>query len=390
MSEEAPVAISGFDFFLPLPYRVVILINVGLLLWHLNLLTCRKFRIGILSVLRIPPQELTLSRLIGRSRICLINVTLSNFANYSIYYFFASYGFEFFLIDWLPLFSIVSTFMILLHNKSSFESQRLSQTIKRVIKGDIDISMRNNDILLTDTFTSYNKVLVDFLVYISALMLGMPALPSGADLTKELSKSHLQVYNIDLLLANFPSLLRLKQCLKEYNQSGRQNIRHLFNAIKYSTAFLPTISMILFKAGFLKTRSLWYFFLFVNSSYSLYWDITNDWNFGFFLKFLSDKPNVKLLRNKLLYSKEAYMLAMIIDFQLRFIWVYSLIFVNTSTPQSGKTAEIFTALFSTEKGGFILECLEIFRRWVWVFLKIETEYVLMSSASDFIELQSFD
>lgn len=94
--------------------------------------------------------------------------------------------------------------MILLHNKSSFESQRLSQTIKRVIKGDIDISMRNNDILLTDTFTSYNKVLVDFLVYISALMLGMPALPSGADLTKELSKSHLQVYNIDLLLANFP------------------------------------------------------------------------------------------------------------------------------------------------------------------------------------------
>ncbi|GAV28893.1 hypothetical protein PMKS-002371 [Pichia membranifaciens] len=262
--------------------------------------------------------------------------------------------------------------------------------MKRVIKGDIDISMRNNDILLADTFTSYNKVLVDFLVYVCALVLGMSALPSGTDLSKELSKTHLQIYNIDLLLANFPSLLRFKQCLKEYNQSGRQNIRHLLNAIKYFTAFLPTISMILFKAGYLKTRGLWVLFTFINSSYSLYWDITNDWNFGFFLKFLSDKPNVKLLRNKLLYSKEAYVLAIIIDFQLRFIWVYGLIFANPTSPSPSTAAKFFTTLFTTEMGTFLLECLEIFRRWVWVFLKIETEHVMISSVSDFIELQSFD
>lgn len=390
MSEEAAATISAFDFYLPLPYRVVILINAGILFWHLNLLTCRNFKIGVLNVLKVSPQELTLSRLIDRSRKCLVNITLSNICNYSIYYFFASNGFELTLIDWLPLFGILTTFFILLHDKSSFESQRLLQTMKRVIKGDIDISMRNNDILLTDTFTSYNKVLVDFLVYVSALVLGMSTLPSGANLSKELSKTHLQLYNIDLLLANFPSLLRFRQCLKEYNQSGRQNIRHLLNAIKYSTTFLPTISMILFKAGYLKTRNLWVFFTFINSSYSLYWDITNDWNFGFFLKFLSDKPNVKLLRNKLLYSKEAYVLAIIIDFQLRFIWVYGLVFVDPSSPSPSTAAKFFTTMFATEMGTFVLECLEIFRRWVWVFLKIETEYVIMSSVSDFIELQSFD
>ena len=390
MPEEAAATISAFDFYLPLPYRVVILINGGLFLWHLNLLTCRKFKIGVLNVLKVSPQELTLSRLIERSRICLVNVTLSNICNYLIYYFVASNGFEFALIDWLPLFGIISTFLILLHDGSSFESQRLLQTMKRVIKGDIDISMRNNDILLADTFTSYNKVLVDFLVYVCALVLGMSALPSGTDLSKELSKTHLQMYNIDLLLANFPSFLRFKQCLKEYNQSGRQNIRHLLNAIKYSTAFLPTISMILFKAGYLKTRGLWVLFTFINSSYSLYWDITNDWNFGFFLKFLSDKPNVKLLRSKLLYSKEAYVLAIIIDFQLRFIWVYGLIFANPTSVPPSTAAKFFSPLFTTEMGTFLLECLEIFRRWVWVFLKIETEYVMMSTVSDFIELQSFD
>ncbi|KAG0674636.1 protein-ER retention protein [Pichia californica] len=355
-------------------------------MWHLNLLTCKKFKIGLLNVLKISNQDITLSKLIEKSRISLISVTISNAINYSIYYFFTSSGFDIIMIHWLPLISIIITFFILLKDKSSVVSQRLSQTIKRVIKGSIDVSIRNNDILLTDTFTSYNKVLVDFLIYISALILGMPTLPTGP---RELSKSHLQVFNLDLLLANFPSFLRLKQCLKEYNQSNRQNIAHLLNAIKYSTAFFPTFAMILFKNGVFKTLGCWYFFTFVNSAYSLYWDITNDWNFGFFLKFLSNKPNIKILRNKLLYAKTAYIVAILIDTQLRFIWIYRLFYVGDAVSESS-TAKFFIMLFTTEKGNFILEILEIFRRWVWVFLKVETEYIKMSSESNVIELQNFD
>lgn len=389
MSEKSAPSISSFDFYLPLPYRVVILINVGLFMWHLNLITCKKFKIGILNVLKISNPELTISKLIDRSRLNLLKITFLNLINYLIYYFFTSNGFDFLFLHWLPLLNILIIFLILIKNKSSIESQRLSQTIKRIIKGDIDINLRNNDILLTDTLTSYNKVLVDFFIYVSALFLGMPTLPIGSDLTKELSKSHLQIFNLDLLLANFPSFLRLKQCLKEYNQSNKQNIQHLFNAIKYSTAFLPTFSMILFKAGYLQTLNIWYFFTFINSSYSLFWDITNDWNFGFLLKLLSGKSNIKLLRNKLLYSKISYILAIIIDTQLRFIWIFRLIYVNDSTLDSS-IKNFFIVLFTTEKGNFILEILEIFRRWVWVFIKIETEYIKMSSDSSFIELQNFD
>lgn len=390
MSEEKNVVISAFDLYLPLPYRVVILINAGLVLWHLNLITCKHFKIGLTSVLKIPPQEVTLPGMIERSRYSLVKVTILNISSYLIYYFFTSNGMDSNLLHWLPLFSILITFLVLLQNKSSYESQRLGQTMKRVIKGNIDVSLRNNDILLTDTFTSYNKVLVDFLVYVSALILGLPTLPSGTGLSKELSKSHLQVFNIDLLLANFPSFLRLKQCLSEYNQSGKQNTQHLLNALKYSTAFFPTFSMILYKTGIFKTLSLWYFFTFINSSYSLYWDITNDWNFEFFLKFLTDKPNMKILRNKLIYSKTAYILAIIIDTQLRFIWVYRLFFVDGGSTSSGTLTSFSIMLFTTERGNFILEILEIFRRWVWVFLKIETEYVKMSSSPDFIELQTFN
>ena len=391
MGEDA--TISLFDLYFPLPYRVLMLVNLGLLMWHLNLLACKIFKIDILMVLKISQQELTLSKLLYRSKKRLLNVSLVNSVNYFIYLFLVANEISLTVSEWFPLFGIICTFIILLKNDPSYESARLNQTIKRVIRGDIDVSIRNNDILLTDTFTSYNKVLVDFFIYISALILGMQTLPNGSDLSKELSKNHLQFYNFDVLLANFPSFLRLKQCLKEFNISNKQNMQHLFNAIKYSTAFLPTISIILFKSGILKSQSLWYFTTFINSSYSFYWDITNDWNFGFFSKFLSSKSNVKILRNKLLYNKPVYYLAIIIDFQLRFLWFYKLIYLTSSSskPENiNSFANFITILFTTEFGNFLLEILEIFRRWVWVFLKVETEYIKLVSSTDFIEMQSFD
>jgi hypothetical protein len=178
--------------------------------------------------------------------------------------------------------------------------------------------------------------------------------------------------------------------LKEYNQSNRGNIQHLLNAIKYSTAFLPTISMILFKCGVLKTQSLWYFTTFINSSYSFYWDITNDWNFGFFTKFLTSRSNIKLFRSRMVYSKAVYTIAILIDLQLRYLWLYKLFYVTNATHEATAITSFFIMLFTTEMGNFILEILEIFRRWVWVFIKVETEYVKMASSDQALELQTFD
>ena len=222
----------------------------------------------------------------------------------------------------------------------------------------------------------------------SALFLGLQTLPYGSDLYKQLSKSHLQIYNLDTILASFPSVLRLKQCLQEYKESKRMNKSHLYNAIKYSTAFLPTISMILYKSGIMHTQSLWYLSSFINSAYSFYWDVTNDWNFGFFLKFLTNQPHLEMFRSKMVYSKTVYIVAIIADFQLRFLWIYKLIYV--SGQYDGGYKDFFVLLFTSEIGNFILEILEIFRRWVWVFLKIETEYVKMLSSKEITEMQNLD
>lgn len=385
---EANSQLNLFDVYLPLPFRVVLLINVGIFLWHLNLLTCQKYDINILLVLKISPTEITLKNLISNSRKRLLNVTFSTFTGYAAYVFIIITRIEIVSLEWLPLLCILAAFAILIRSNSSKDSSRLVETIKRVICGNIDVNLRNNDILLTDTFTSYNKVLVDFLVYVSALLLGIQSLPTGTNLSKELTKSHLQVYNIDLILANFPSFLRLKQCLFEYHKSNRRNLTHLLNAIKYSTAFLPTISMILFKNGIVKRQTLWYFAMFINSTYSFYWDISNDWNFGFFTNFLKSRSNTVYLRNKLIYSKTVYIIAIVIDFSFRYIWVLKMIYLNSSSTSSLKNFSVM--LFTTEMGNFMLEIFEIFRRWVWVFIKVETEYVKIVTSEEYIEMQNLD
>lgn len=47
-------------------------------------------------------------------------------------------------------------------------------------------------------------------------------------------------------------------------------------------------------------------------------------------------------------------------------------------------------LFTTEMGNFMLEIFEIFRRWVWVFIKVETEYVKIVTSEEYIEMQNLD
>lgn len=76
-------------------------------------------------------------------------------------------------------------------------------------------------------------------------------------------------------------------------------------------------------------------------------------------------PNPLLfgLRQRLLFSDPlVYHLAIAIDFILRFTW-------------SLKLSSHLHTVSEIESGVFIMEALELFRRWMWVFLRIEWEVV---------------
>lgn len=383
-----------FLLYLPLPYRVLALFNLGFSMWYLNLLAFKTFQIDILTVLKIPHQDINIKQLVANTRSTLIQISVCNFVNYITYVFFMVNNINFQMLKWFPLLGVIFTVFIIFNpnyltdESKSTESIRLKSTFSRIIVGNIDTPLRNNDILFTDTLTSYNKVFVDFLVYISGLFLGLDVLPNP-EIKNELSKSHIEIYNLDLLLANFPSALRLKQCLSEYHESKGQNKTHLLNAIKYSTSFLPTFCMILKRAGYLQTDVAWYFSSLINSSYSFYWDISNDWNFGFFHKHIMGSE-LPALRKKMIYDIKFYYFAIFVDFQLRFIWLYKLHFLGSSTTLNSTSliSNFFLLLFTTEAGHFTVEILELVRRWVWVFVKVEVEHLKMKNTGEDIELQN--
>ncbi|PWN51523.1 EXS-domain-containing protein, partial [Violaceomyces palustris] len=57
-----------------------------------------------------------------------------------------------------------------------------------------------------------------------------------------------------------------------------------------------------------------------------------------------------------------YKLAIALDLVLRFMW-------------SLKLSSHLHQMVELESGVFVLEALEIFRRWCWVFLRVEWEFI---------------
>lgn len=415
-----------FEIYLPIPYRILFLLNFGLFLWIVNLKICIDHNIDPLIVLKIPKSDNNNNNnqhiqnnnneiinssnhiLLNYSKIEFKKITILNIINYLIFlilinfFKFSIYLSLINLLKFLPIIGIFSFFSILLTplNSNQFK-KRFLETIKRTLRGNIDINLRNNDILLADTLTSYNKILIDLIIYITSLILNLNILPkfnnydidsenNNYDLIK-FDKKYSNFYNIDLLIGLLPSLIRLNQCLIEYNSSRRRNKQHLLNAIKYSTAILPVFSNILIRLNFPYSLNLWYLSSFINSLYSFIWDIKMDWNFEMFNNLLNKSITKNNLRSRLMFNvKFYYYFAILIDFCLRFIWISRILITQGEFQYSNSPFIIFILgnLYSLEFGYFTLEFLEIIRRWIWVFIKLETEYIkLIFTVSEDIELQ---
>lgn len=101
----------------------------------------------------------------------------------------------------------------------------------------------------------------------------------------------------------------------------------------------------------------------VNSFYSFYWDVQRDWD----LTFLSsnrgnpDHP-YGLRRVRFLGAPQFYYSVIFIDLLLRCTWSLKL--------------SVHLEHFNDIEGGiFVLEIMEVLRRWMWAFLRIEAEWI---------------
>lgn len=155
-----------------------------------------------------------------------------------------------------------------------------------------------------------------------------------------------QVY--PLILTILPFIWRFFQNLNRFYYT-KNAFPHLANALKY----LGGISYSFFLWNFQKIFHNYVMLTvaIIATAYLLWWDIYMDWSLG-------DLQSKNFyLRDKIHFPKPFYYYCIVQDVILRYTWLYN-IYVNFIDPQ--------TKLF-------ILSILEVWRRMVWSFIRIENE-----------------
>lgn len=265
---------------------------------------------------------------------------------------------------------------------------RFLSTFRRISIGGIAKAGdgKFGDILLADVLTSYSKVFGDLFIVLCMF--------TTRHITTAKPDRNCGGLVVVPILISLPSLIRLRQCLIEFMRvrnglaNGELDFRtagwggqHLANALKYSSAF-PVIILSALQRGYDLTNigmtqaglfRLWLLFVFINSFYSFYWDVAKDWDLTLFTAIAHSattrsKTSVLveypygLRRNRYIHSSSIYYVVIGLDLLLRCTWSFKL------SPHLDHFNDL-------EGGIFMMELLEVFRRWMWIFLRVETEWV---------------
>lgn len=285
--------------------------------------------------------------------------------------------------DFLPisyLCLLLALICLPLHRASRSGRYRFLTTLRRISIGGIAQAAdgKFGDILLADALTSYAKIIADLFVALCMFF------SHNGSATKRPDRACGGQYLVPIIIA-VPSLIRFRQCIIEYLRVRAGNSRaagwggqHLANALKYFSAFPVIIFSALQRNLSLNHKDIgltetslyraWVGAVFINSFYSFYWDVAKDWDLTLFSSFRSSVHYPYGLRPRLYFpSKELYYFAIVTDLVLRCTWSLKL------SPHLDHFADF-------ESGIFLMEVLEVGRRWMWIFFRVETEWVREKSA----------
>ncbi|KAK2843983.1 hypothetical protein Q5P01_010642 [Channa striata] len=173
-------------------------------------------------------------------------------------------------------------------------------------------------------------------------------------------------YGVRAVIQCLPAWFRFIQCLRRYRDTKRA-FPHLVNAGKYSTSFFVVTFAALYKTHKDESPadSQIFFYLYicclvVSSCYTLIWDLKMDW--GLFDRNAGENT---FLREEIVYPHKAYYYSAIVeDVLLRFSWTLTLS-LSTLSGFHG-VADILAT---------VLAPMEVFRRFVWNFFRLENEHL---------------
>ncbi|KAH9774003.1 phosphate transporter PHO1 [Citrus sinensis] len=206
------------------------------------------------------------------------------------------------------------------------------------------------DFLLADNITSQVQAIRSIELYICYYGLG--------ESSQRQSKCHTHgIYNaFYFIVAIVPFWLRFLQCLRRLCEE--KDAVHGWNGLKY---LLIIIAVLIRTAFELKKGTTWFVLALASSAVavamSTYWDIVMDWGL------LRRKSKNTYLRDNLVISnKSVYFAAMVLNIVLRVAWMQLVIEFNLHSLQKMAITTI-------------ISCLEVFRRGIWNFFRLENEHL---------------
>ncbi|XP_018343000.1 PREDICTED: xenotropic and polytropic retrovirus receptor 1 isoform X2 [Trachymyrmex septentrionalis] len=216
------------------------------------------------------------------------------------------------------------------------------------------------DFWLADQLNSLHTVFLDFQYFVCFYIQNS----SWTDVT-DTDTCIMRELSMRPFVVCLPAWFRFAQCLRRYRDT-KETFPHLLNAVKYATSFFVVIFAYLHlthkKYYALSTENpyfyLWLTVSVVSSCFTYTWDVKLDWGL-----FDSSAGENKFLREEIVYSSPYYYyFAMVEDFILRFGWAFSL----SLTEMGYIHADLMVSIVAP---------LEVFRRFVWNYFRLENEHL---------------
>ncbi|KAL0956428.1 hypothetical protein HGRIS_002576 [Hohenbuehelia grisea] len=423
----------------PLPFRVLLLAGLGILGWATNLHGLDIMGVDVVGAMDLRtldihqaialPSRPATSRGGAENLKALYRTMYLLCITYSVWWiaawalFWSATYADPDMVDvfgYIPAVAALVVILILICPFDLFwraERDKFLLALRRCLLPHREGAVYFSDVVFADIFTSFAKVLGD--VWLSLCML----LP-GNSLLVPPDLEGLIRWVLPCVMS-IPYAVRFRQCIIEYASPHNESRRPLYNAIKYATSF-PVIFLsaaqrhVVFddvettqahlhdswegESGLFR---LWLLAAAINSLYSFWWDVTNDWGLDLLkprgMSSQDDRPgppkqlvlpsmvNSPLtsslpsptregalnthyasvrdqlpypygLRPRLLYPILIYPSLIFFNLVLRLTW----------------SLKLSSHLHSATDGSMVifwLEVAEILRRWMWVFVRVEWEVI---------------
>ena len=314
----------------------------------INLEILQRYKINYLYIFEVEPTLRIGSWEVLETCLCMLSIWFFFMICAKITYNYTLFGHIYYLF---PLISSCSLLLFLFLPFNYFYYHFRMGIIHTFIRNCLPIGkkgVRFRDFFFGDILTTLSKAIVSLALAFCLIF----SCKECREENKRVSKCNRDTIYCLIIQLYFP-FVRVTQCLNRLYYT-RDLWPHFANFMKYITNMLNVyLSWRYSQNKTANNKNIYVTFGLFATTYQLCWDVYVDWGIG--------RPEAKifLLRDKIVYPKKFYYIAIILDGVIRFSWLLSFIDLNKNKFDEWKN--------------LFLTIIEVYRRIQWCIIRIENE-----------------